>query len=126
MSRALSQIVAVRIALAEARKLLDNASAKIDGLQGTLRAELEEGLPTPLRTPLEDLPEPNDHVRDHRPGRPSRINTDPELRAFILARIDRMTYHALAAEVAKAFPPERRIGHSGICSWWHRHGKRKP
>lgn len=120
MSRALSQIVAVRAALAEARKLIANASAELDRLQGTVRAELAEGVPTPLQTPLEDLPEPSEHRRAHRPGPPPRIDSDPELRAFIRARIDRMTFTALADEIARTFPPERRVGKSALHAWWQK------
>ncbi|TCO73064.1 hypothetical protein [Rhodovulum euryhalinum] len=124
MSRAQSHILAARAALAEARKLLDNVSAELDRLQVAVRAELAEGVPTPLQTPLEDLPEPSEHRRAHRTGFPSKIDTDPELRAFILARIDRMGFVPLAAEVAQAFPPKRRVGKSGIYDWWRKNHPR--
>jgi hypothetical protein len=63
---------------------------------------------------------PCEHRRRHRPGLPSRLDADAELRAFIEARLDRLTFHAIAAEVAAAFPPGRRIGHSAIHDWWQR------
>ena len=44
----------------------------------------------------------------HRPGRPSRIESDRELRAFIAARIDRLTFEEVIAEVRANFPPERQ------------------
>jgi hypothetical protein len=59
----------------------------------------------------------------HRPGTPSRIETDPELRAFVLARIDRLTFDAVVSEIAAHFPPERRTSRAALYRWWHRHGK---
>lgn len=65
------------------------------------------------------------HRRHHRPGRPAKIDNDPELQAFIAARIDRMTFIQIAADIARHFPPERRAGKSAIHAWWHRNKARK-
>ncbi|MCB6179650.1 hypothetical protein LHP98_16125 [Rhodobacter sp. Har01] len=46
----------------------------------------------------------------HRRGTLSKLETDPDLRAFVLARIDRLTFEETAPEVAAAFPPDRRTG----------------
>lgn len=48
------------------------------------------------------------HVAAHRPGRPGKIALDPELRAFVKARLSHMTFAAIEAEVAAHFPPDRR------------------
>ena len=74
-------------------------------------------------TPFEAPSTAADHRRQHRPGRPGRIDTDAELRAFILARIEIMTFPELADAVAEAFPPERRVAKSAIHRWWHRNGR---
>jgi hypothetical protein len=63
---------------------------------------------------------PPDHRRAHRPGRVPKIDSDPELRAFIEARIDAMTFNEVADAVAAAFPPERRVRKSAIHEWWHK------
>ncbi|WP_187428365.1 hypothetical protein [Roseobacter fucihabitans] len=54
------------------------------------------------------------HLREHRPGRPSKIDSDPELHAFINARIETTTFPALEKAVAKKFPPKRRVGKNAI------------
>lgn len=53
-----------------------------------------------------------------RSGHPSRIDCDPELRAFILATLPGSTYTATVAAIAAAFPPERRIGKTALATWW--------
>lgn len=65
-----------------------------------------------------------EHVKLHRPGKVSRIDGDAELRAFVIARIDKMTFVALAKEIALSFPPERRVGKSALHSWWQRQPNR--
>jgi hypothetical protein len=60
-----------------------------------------------------------EHRRQHRVGRPAKIDCDPELQAFILARLDRMTFIHIADDVAKHFPPERRVAKTAINEWWH-------
>ncbi len=59
-----------------------------------------------------------DHRRSHRSGVPPRIASDPELEAFIRARIDRLTFTQIIAEVAATFPPERRTSLSALSRWW--------
>ena len=56
-------------------------------------------------------------------GVPSRLDTDAELRAFILRHIRQMTFPKLAEAVAQSFPPERRVSQSAIHRWWQREGK---
>ena len=59
----------------------------------------------------------------HRPGRPSRIESDPELLAFIAARIDRLTFEEVIAEIRASLKPERPTSCSAPHRWWHRTGK---
>lgn len=56
----------------------------------------------------------------HRSGTPSRLDTDAELRAFVLARIDTQTYDQIVQAVASAFPPERRVSRSTLSRWFRR------
>lgn len=59
----------------------------------------------------------------HRPGRPSRIASDPEVEAFVLDRIEAMTYAEIVAAVAARFPKARHISMSSLQRWW---AKRRP
>jgi hypothetical protein len=56
-------------------------------------------------------------------GDPSKNDADPELRAFILARIDHMSFPAIAADVAAQFPEPRRVRKTAIHDWWTRNLK---
>ncbi|MEM6941986.1 MAG: hypothetical protein AAF943_18470 [Pseudomonadota bacterium] len=60
----------------------------------------------------------SDHRRQHRPGRPRRIDIDEELRAFIQTRIDTLTFDQIAAAVAESFPPHRQVKRSAIHDWY--------
>lgn len=120
MSRAMQDIRTARALLAECRNLHDALASALDRAQHDLQSHLSKGVRNPVQGLPEDLPPASDHRRTHRPGRPARIDTDPELRAFIRARIERMTFVALAAEIAETFPPERRVGKSAIHKWWQR------
>jgi len=61
-----------------------------------------------------------EHRRNHSSGTPSKIYSDLELRAFILARPDTMTFQEIALAVAATFPPERRTSLSSIHRIWTR------
>ena len=104
--------------LSEAQRAVRDAERAIAELEGGMRCVFEPGLQA-LQTP----PETNRfaaHIRAHLPGRPSKIDTDLELRAFILARIDTTTFSQLAQEVSYQFPPDRRVGRSAINDWWNK------
>ena len=83
---------------------------------------LSSGLQASLCNVAEDTPAAR-HRSLHRPGVLSKIEADPALRIFILARISTMTFAELIAACAEAFPPDRRPIHSGLHRWWHRQGK---
>lgn len=85
-----------------------------------LAKRLQGPFKAPLKWPLTICPNRTRHRRAHRPGRPARIDNDPALRAFVLARIDHLTFEQLAEEITKAFPPARRIGKSGIHACWQK------
>jgi hypothetical protein len=100
-----------------AKAALDRAVA---GLENALEQALQQGFNAlPAITA-----KPSDHRREHRPGRPRIIAADPVLQAFIVSRIDRMTFDEIAADVARHFPPERRVRKSAIHTWWQGYRKR--
>jgi hypothetical protein len=114
---------ALRLALAEARGARDQSAALVSGLDRAIAA-LEQAVEGSVQQAVQALPEPTappcPHRAAHRPGKPRRIDNDPELRAFISARIDRLTFHQLEAEIAATFPRERHVGKSAIHAWWQR------
>ncbi|WP_370226254.1 hypothetical protein [Pararhodobacter marinus] len=110
---------AARNALQRAITASRAARLTLVDLESTASRALEEG----IEGPLDDLPAAAAHRRAHRPGVPSKLATDPELQAFVLARIDTLTFSQITAEVAASFPPDRRISRSSLHRWWHRHGR---
>ncbi|WP_323772057.1 hypothetical protein [Antarctobacter sp.] len=109
--------------LQEARGLIQAASDTLDTAQIAVDRVAKQTLQYPIQQPVTGLPAPCDYRRQHRPGRPAKIDADAELRAFILARIDALTFPQLEDEVAKAFPEERRVRKSAINDWWLKHRK---
>ena len=104
-------------ALAELRASHAAQDRAIKGLETALETTLQEGfnaLPAPS-APV------SEHLRAHRPGKPPKIASDPELQTFIVARVDRLTFHQIAAEVAQHFHPARRVGKPAIHAWWQSH-----
>ncbi|SEN51789.1 hypothetical protein SAMN04488103_105265 [Gemmobacter aquatilis] len=92
--------------------------------QGRAIAALETALEQAVQQGIYALPETaapiSAHRREHRPGPPPKIAGDPELQAFITARVDRLTFAEIAAEVAQNFPANRRVGKSAIHEWWRK------
>lgn len=54
---------------------------------------------------------------DKRTLRLSKIEMDSELRAFVDARIDRLTLQQIASDVADAFPSDRQVSVSALNRW---------
>ena len=54
----------------------------------------------------------------YRRGLPARVGSDPELRTFVVARIERMRFTALVAGIAAAFPDDCRVQLSALNRWW--------
>jgi len=126
MSRdAIHDLTAVKAELAAAQAILRRQHATIEAIQKRLEAALEAPVQDGIQQGLHELPPATEHRREHRPGRPVKIDADPELAAFVAARIDRMTFHQLAAAVAETFPPARRVGKSAIHAWWQRRQKHR-
>ena len=110
------------IDLAVAKEIIETAGNGIpEALQRVIQWAVKQGVQSPVEG---TLPPINPHRAAHRVGSPSRIDTDPELTAFIRARIDRLTFKEIAADIAAHFPPERThlIGASvsGLHRWFHR------
>lgn len=111
------------------RQKLAEAMAELQAGRAALNraaTALEETLQALAQTGINALPSPDvpvsAHRRAHRMGRAPKIDSDPELQAFITVRIDRMTFVEIAAEVARHFPPARRVGKSAIHDWWKKQG----
>lgn len=106
------ELDAIRAELRAARSAFDRADRILDALAAAAQAEL----PGPSEGPVPD------HRRMHRPGRAPILDCDPELRAFVEARIGRMTFEGIAGDVREAFPNGRRVGRSAIHTWAKRQG----
>ena len=92
-------------------------SHNADLLEGRCEGRVEY----PVQPPLETAARLSAVEAKHRSGRPAKIDADPELRAFILARIDRLTVPQLEDAVAEALPEARRVRKTAINDWWNRH-----
>lgn len=90
-----------------------------------LEIALEQSLQDGLQGVLESTVPVTEHRRQHRSGTPPRIDSDPELQTFILARIERLTFAQIASEVAQHFPTARRVGKSAIHHWWKMQRRRQ-
>jgi hypothetical protein len=96
-----------------ARMAVDRAVAALEGcLKRTGEAAFNQCLAPALPS--------SEHRRAHRPGVAPKIDSDPELRAYIIERLDCFTYQEIADLIAKRFPPERHVHASTIHRWWQR------
>lgn len=93
-------------------------------IQTAVLTRLQTAIEMRKKARINDLPictvPPTQHRREHRAGRPAKLDIDLEVQAFVVARVDRLTYSEIAAETATHFPKLRRVGKSAIQSWWTR------
>jgi|GEM_PF-1813084 len=120
-----------RTALRDARSQLAQAkewTAGVHAAQSFALADLETAIEGVLQEGINALPgptvPPTAHRRAHRPGVMAKLDADPEVRAFVTARLDRLTFNEIATEVAAHFPPARHVGKSAIHDWWQKRQKR--
>lgn len=111
-----SPVALLSAGLAEAKAAHATLGRAVSRLELALEAAVQEG----FNALPETTAKPSEHRRLHRPGTPPKIDGDAELQTFILARVERMTFVQIAAEVAQHFPPSRRVGKSAIYDWWRR------
>ncbi len=125
MSDFLAHADRLRQHLRDASELNRAAGAKLRAAETALEDLVQEAMNDPSHSALRcDVPV-TDHRRHHRMGRPAKLDQDPELQAFVRARLDRLTFHQIEAEVAQAFPEDRRVRKSAIHAWWKRQSRRK-
>jgi len=117
ISTAVSEVRAASAAAKQHRAALSRATDALNAVDGALHDARIAAQPAASAPPT-------DHRRAHRPGRPAKLDTDAELRAFVLARIDRLTFEEIAAEIALQFPLKRRVGRSTIHHWWRKNEDR--
>ena len=97
------------------------ASAALDRLGRALTDLRQAQLDSRLSSlPPCDVPV-TEHRREYRAGRVPKIDADPALPAFILARLDRLTYHQIAVDIAAHFLPAHHIHPATIHRWAQRH-----
>jgi hypothetical protein len=104
-----------------ARLALVAAIGALDGLLKLIEACPETTLQPPLKPPLTAYDPLAEHRRLHRTGFLAKLDTDPELRVFVNARLATLTFDQIIAEVARTFPQDRRISRSSLHRWWMKH-----
>ena len=108
----------LRQACALSVPLVAALAAEAQARKGQAETSPSTGIEAPLQAATEHSAAR--HRREHRIGVPGKVESDPELEAFIRARIATLTFPQIAAEVASAFPPDRRASQSSIHRWWRR------
>ena len=107
----------------DAKRLAAAALADLDRARAAmaqLSAGLEGSINGPFNAPSNAAADLSVWRAAHRSGSPSRLDADPELRAFVLSRIATLTYDQIVQAVAASFPPARRISRSSLSRWWRR------
>ncbi|OZA07492.1 MAG: hypothetical protein B7Y02_13855, partial [Rhodobacterales bacterium 17-64-5] len=55
---------------------------------------------------------------------PSKIDCDPDLQAFILARIETQTFDQITDAIRTTFPPAQHVGRTSVHRWWRQYEAR--
>ena len=111
----------IRTAIDQARQTSVQIGALQDANARTIRT-LEAAFNQAIKGPSNDNSK-QVHPVTRRTEVRSRIEADPELRAFILARIGDLTFDQVRAEITANFGPARCPSRSSLHRWWHRRGK---
>lgn len=106
---------------ADARRLADAALADLDRARQSIE-RLSATIEAPAKGAFNAAADPAAWRAAHRSGSPSKLDTDAELRAFVMERIKTLTYDQIVQAVAAAFPPGRRTSRSTLSRWFRRNG----
>ena len=101
--------------------IIAEAQAAIVGLTSIIQTaqHLAEGATPGVQRPIEQpLNAPPEAFQRPKPS--SKIARDPELQAFITARLADHTFDQIVAAIAANFPPERRSSRSALSRWCQR------
>ena len=120
-SRNTDLIGLIERATAELSAAMAHTSAAI-ATTADIRASLSTPIEAPFKAPLK-APQTREevlaaHRRAHRMGLPGKIEGDPELEAFIVARIDTETYAKVVAAIKAHFPPDRQTSVAAVQRWF--------
>ncbi len=94
------------------------------GIEAAIRASLSTPFEGHFKAPS-NAPQTREeafaaHRRAHRMGVPGKIESDPELEAFIAENIVTLTFAEVAEAVAATFPPDRHTSTSAVHRWWQK------
>lgn len=112
----------IEIALAEIGALKGSLNRLEISLKDLLKAGQQQRLTS---LPACDVPV-TEHRREHRPGVPGIIASNPDLQAFILARLDRLTFKQIADDIARHFPVPLHVHQSTIHRWAQKQSRTNP
>jgi hypothetical protein len=103
----------VRIVVTLRGKLAD-----LDRDLATIEQGVKGGFNEPLNADVKAA-----HRAAHKPGVPSKIEADPEVKGFIQARIETHTFDAVVDAVKANFPPDRHVSRSSLHRWYKRNSR---
>ena len=112
----------IEIALSEVTVLKHSLNRLETSLKDMLKASQQERLTC---LPVCDVPV-TEHRREHRPGVPGVIASNADLQAFILARLDRLTFKQIADDIASHFPVPLHVHQSTIHRWAQKQSRTNP
>jgi len=91
---------------------MDDAAAALATVRAAPEAAHERDVQRPRNTPFKPpVTTPEKHRREHRSGRPRRLDTAPELRAYVGDRIDHLMFAQVADAVAERVPQRPPLRH---------------
>lgn len=121
------QIRELRMQVLSAQRQFEGALNTLSNALRTL-AEWEGRTVEPLAFSKEDAARNAVSIQRSRGGRAKvhKIDADPELRAFVEARILGMTYDQIVTEIAANFPINRQVSRSSVARWWSKQTAKHP
>lgn len=103
--------------VAQLRDKLADLDRDLTGLEGALKGGVNGAFNGDAKAA---------HRAAHKRGGLPKVEADPEVKAFIIARLDHLTFTDIVAELKQAFPPDRHVSRSSVHRWWLTTGRFLP